>query len=80
MAKTWSTHGSALYGQNMVLTWSLKLVLPESQSMCSGVFHAKFHIIRSIVQSPFLEMAKTCPYYGQNMILTWFLKFVLPES
>ena len=26
--KTWSTHGPALYGQNMVLTWSLKWVFP----------------------------------------------------
>ena len=34
----------ALYGQNMVLIWSLKLVLPESLSICQGMFHAKFHI------------------------------------
>ena len=34
----------ALYGWNMVLTWSLKLVLYESQSMCPGMLHAKFHI------------------------------------
>ena len=32
------------YGQNMVLTWSLKLILPESQSLYPGIFKAKFHI------------------------------------
>ena len=32
------------YGQNMVLTWSLKLVLPESWIFCQGMFHAKFPI------------------------------------
>ena len=30
MAKTWSIHGLALYGQNMVHAWSLKMVLTES--------------------------------------------------
>ena len=39
MAKIWP-----FYGQNMVLTWSVKLVLPESSSLCLGIFHAKFHM------------------------------------
>ena len=34
----------ACYGQNLVLTWSLKLVLPKSQSLCPEMFHAKVHI------------------------------------
>ena len=38
MAKIWP-----LYGQNMVLTWSFKLVLPESYSMCPGMLYAEFH-------------------------------------
>ena len=38
MAKIWP-----FYGQNMVLTWSFKLSLPESYSMCPGMLHAKFH-------------------------------------
>merc|ERR1711954_589171 len=37
MAKIWP-----FYGHNMVLTWSFKLVLPESQSICPGRLHAKF--------------------------------------
>ena len=37
MAKTWP-----FYGQNMVLTWSFQLVLPESYSMCPGMLHTKF--------------------------------------
>merc|ERR1712081_20094 len=36
MAKKWP-----FYCQNMVLTWSFKLVLPESQSVCPGMLHAK---------------------------------------
>jgi len=32
------------YWQNMVFTCSLILVLLESQSMCPGMLHAKFHI------------------------------------
>merc|ERR1711954_553066 len=48
-----------LYGQNMVLTWSLKLVLPESQSLCLGIFYAKLHIAGCILYPTFLEMAKT---------------------
>merc|ERR1712082_446875 len=80
MAKTWPTHDPALYSQNIVLAWSLKLVLPESYSMCPGMFHAKFHIARCILWSPFLKMAKTWPFYGQNMVLTWSFKMVLPES
>merc|ERR1711954_435637 len=34
----------ALYGQNLVLTCSLKLVLPESSSMCPRMFLDKFQI------------------------------------
>ena len=37
MAKIWP-----FYGQNMVLTWSFKLVLPESYLMCPGMLHVKF--------------------------------------
>ena len=36
MVKIWP-----FYGQNMVLTWSLKWFLPESQSMYQGMTHAK---------------------------------------
>ena len=67
----------ALYGQNMVLIWSLKLVLPESLSICQGMFHAKFHIAGCSFQPLFLHMAKTWPFYGQNIVLTWSLKLVL---
>jgi len=68
------------YWQNMVFTCSLILVLPESQSMCPGVLHAKFHIAGFILKLPFIEMGKIWPFSGQNMVLTWFLKLVLPES
>ena len=36
MVKIWP-----FYGQNMVLTWSLKWFLPESQSMYQGMLLAK---------------------------------------
>merc|ERR1712082_167582 len=39
MAQIWP-----FYGQNMVLTLSFKLVVPESQSLCPVMFYAKFHI------------------------------------
>ena len=39
----------ALYDQNMVLTWFLKLVLPESLSMCPEMIHAKVHIVGCIL-------------------------------
>ena len=70
----------ALYGQNMVLKWSLKLVLSEPESLCPGLFHARFHIAGCIIKPPFLEMDKTWPFYGQNMVLTWSFQLVLPES
>ena len=38
MVKIWT-----FYGPNMVLTWSLKWFLPESQSMYQGMPHAKVH-------------------------------------
>ena len=44
-----NSQNMALYGQNMVLAWSLKLVLPESWSMCPGIFHAKFDIAGCIL-------------------------------
>ena len=33
----------ALLWQNMALKWSFKSFLPESCSLCPGMFHAKFH-------------------------------------
>merc|ERR1711954_604677 len=39
MAKIWP-----FYGRNMVLTWSFKLILPESLSIWPGMVHAIFHI------------------------------------
>ena len=68
------------YWQNMVFTCSLILVLLESQSMCLGMLHAKFHIAGFILKLPFIEMGKIWPFSGQNMVLTWSLKLVLPES
>ena len=53
-------------GQNVGLTWSLKLVLPESQSMCPGMFHAKFHFSGGILQPLFLEMAKHGPFTAKT--------------
>ena len=55
-AKIWP-----FYGQNMVLTWSVKLVLPESLSICPGRLHAKFHYTGSIPS----------PRTGQNVALFW---------
>ena len=57
----------ALYGQNMILTWSLKSFLPESLSIFPGIFHAKFHVAGYILQSPFLEWTT----YGPFMTKTW---------
>merc|ERR1712114_4390 len=59
MAQIWP-----FYGQNMVLTWSFKLVLPESLSICPGILHAKFPNSGCIPLSPF-------PRNGQNMALLW---------
>ena len=53
MAKIWP-----FYGQNIVLTWSFKLVLPESQSMFPGMVHANFTILGVSHSHLFLEMAK----------------------
>ena len=39
----------ALYVQNIVLKWYLKFVLPQSQLMYPGMFHAKFHIAGCIL-------------------------------
>ena len=75
VAKIWP-----LYCQNMVLIWSFKWVLPESQSMCPGMFRAKFHIAGCILWPPFLEMAKIWTFYGPKIVLTWPLKWVRPES
>ena len=57
MAKTWP-----FYGQNMVLTWSFKLCLPESCSMCPGMLYAKSHNSGCIPSSPF-------PRNGQSMAI-----------
>ena len=60
------------YWQNMVFTCSLILVLPESQSMCPGMLHAKFHIAGFILKLPFIEMA----LYGKTLfshgLSNWF--------
>ena len=68
MAKIWP-----LYGQNMVLTCSVKLVLPESKSMCPGRLHAKFHNTGSIQWSPSPRtgqyMAHFWPKHGPHMVL-----------
>ena len=61
----WLKYG--LHGQKMVLTWPLKFVLPESQSLCPGMFHAKFQITGCFLYTPFLEMAKILPF----MAKTW---------
>ena len=76
MAKTWP-----FYGQNMVLTWSFKLVPPESQSMCPGMLHTKFHKSRCITLSPFprngQNIALLLPNYGSDIVLqissSWIL-------
>merc|ERR1711954_375180 len=62
MAKIWP-----FYGQNRVLTCSFKLVLPEYQSLCPNVFHAKCHFAGFILKPPFIEMAKIWP----GMAKTW---------
>merc|ERR1711954_618466 len=46
MAKIWP-----FYGQNMVLTWFFKLVLPESQLLFPGMLPAKFQSPGIIINS-----------------------------
>ena len=53
MAKTWP-----YYGQNMVLTWSIKMVLSKTQPICSGMFPAKFQIAGNVLELPFIDVAK----------------------
>merc|ERR1711954_307808 len=43
------------YWQNMVFTCSLILVFLESQSMCLGMLHAKFHIAGFILKIKILN-------------------------
>merc|ERR1711954_322760 len=64
----------------MVLTWSLKLALPESYSMSPWMIHTKFHNSVYIPYSPF-------PRNGQNMALLFLtyvphmvLQIFFPES
>ena len=59
MAKIWP-----FYGQNMVVTWSFELVLPESLPMCPGMLHTKFQNSQCVPWSPF-------PRNGPNMALLW---------
>ena len=55
------------YWQNMVFTCSLILVLLESQSMCLGMLHAKFHIAGFILKLPFIEMGKIWPFLARTL-------------
>ena len=64
----------------MAITWSVQLVLSESQSLCPGMCHAKFHIAWFILKTSFVKINQNMALYGQNMVLTWSLKLVLPES
>ena len=71
IAKIWP-----FYGQNMVLTWSLRLVLPESQSLCQGCSMPNFTLL-GLSCSP---LSQKWPKYGlhcQNIVLTWPFKLVL---
>ena len=52
----------AIYGQNMVLTWSLELVLPKS--LCQGMFHAKVHIAGVYPVGGLQDKPPQWPKYG----------------
>ena len=56
----WQKHG---------LTWSFKIDLPESWSICTGLLHAKSHIAECILWPPLLEMDKICHFIAH----TWSL-------
>ena len=75
IAKTWP-----FYGQNMVLTWSFKLVLPQSLSMCPGIFHANFHIAGYILY-PFhrngQKIALLWPKHGPYMVLQIIFSWII---
>ena len=49
----------AFYSQNMVLTWSIELALPESKSMCPGMLHDKLINSGCIPWSPFLRNSQS---------------------
>ena len=37
--------------------------------MCLGMLHIKFHMVKCMLKSPFLEMSKSWHFYGPNMVL-----------
>ena len=59
MSKSWP-----FYSPHMLLLIGSSWVL-----MCLGMFHIKFHMVKCMLKSPFLEMSKSWHFYGPNMVL-----------
>jgi len=59
------------YGQNMVLTWSFKLLFVNHNQCAQGWSMPNFTILDVSHRPIFPEMAKIWPFYGQNMALLW---------
>ena len=59
MSKSWP-----FYSPHMLLLIGSSWVL-----MCLGMLHIKFHMVKCMLKSPFLEMSKSWHFYGPNMVL-----------
>ena len=60
MAKIWH-----FYGQTIVFSWSFKLVLPESQSMCPEMFDPNFTLLDVSYSRISKKWPKYCPFLAK---------------